>query len=105
MIPTIALPTAHNDVIKFFTFCRIVTEIGNLHHPSMLSAFNAADTIHSVSKLNMLIQVVMFTVILEILHGLMLCRECRRVWRKRKVTISHQLMWKVCSIFKKMKNQ
>jgi len=57
--------------------------------------------VHSVLELNMLIEVVMFTVILEILHGLMLCRECRRIWWKGEVTIGHQLMWSVGSILNK----
>ena len=58
-----------------------------------------ADMVHSVAELYMLIEVVVFTVILKILHGLVLRGECRGIWRKGEITIGHQLMWKVGSTY------
>ena len=99
---TIVLPIANNDRIKFFTFHSIFNEIGNFYHPFMLLSVVVvlfqAHIIYSVLKLYVLIQVVMLTVILQILHGLKLGRERRRIWWKRKITIGHHLLWKVGSI-------
>ena len=94
------LPIADNHTIKLFTLHRAVTKIGNFHYPSVLTAavsLPQAHMIHSVLKLNVLIQVVVFTVILQILYGLGLGRECGRVWREGEVMVSHQLVWKVGS--------